>query len=160
MIQIYHICLCGMPSGRSCVDPSQHERQMTFGTLASSSPSRVAGNHTACSRLTVGAIALGLSVDYRSHRPPAAIDDVGTVLFYPTLSELADPGRVFVAGESGRRPRAPPQLPLLWCARRARSTRAAPPVRLRTSRGPAGGGRTTSATAALRSRSPSIKNEK
>jgi hypothetical protein len=60
---------------------------MTFDTLASSSPSRVAGNHTACSRLTVGAIALVLSVDYRSHRPPAAIGDVGTVLFYPTLSE-------------------------------------------------------------------------
>jgi len=32
------------------------------------------------------AIALVLSVDYRSHRTPAAIDDVGTVLFYPTLS--------------------------------------------------------------------------
>ena len=76
--------------------------------------------HAACSRLAVGAGALVLNADYRlapEHRLPAAIDDTTAVLLClrgqaarspasssnaadPWLSELADPGRVFVAGES------------------------------------------------------------
>ncbi|KAG2583835.1 hypothetical protein PVAP13_6KG247700 [Panicum virgatum] len=73
-------------------------------------------------RLAAGTGALVLSADYRlapEHRLPAAIDDAAAVLLWlrgqaarspasssdaagadPWLSELADPGRVFVAGES------------------------------------------------------------
>ena len=78
--------------------------------------------HAACSRLAAEAGALVLNADYRlapEHRLPAAIDDTAAVLLClrgqaarfpasssdaagadPWQSELADPGRVFVAGES------------------------------------------------------------
>jgi len=116
------------------------------------------------------------------------MDDASTVLLYPTLSELADPSRVFVVGESAsgvlarhlnsRFSGAPGALVRLrrfvvlmpfftgaeptfsrWNTLHF-SLGATARSRLRTSRGPAGGGRTTSATAALRSRSPSMENEK
>ncbi|KAF8697443.1 hypothetical protein HU200_036044 [Digitaria exilis] len=70
--------------------------------------------HAACTRLAAGVDALVLSADYRlapEHRLPAAIDDAAAALLWlrgqfssssgdPWLSELADPSRVFVAGES------------------------------------------------------------